>query len=146
MAFFMIPTSQNYWIKNAQVPASLIVSGDFNQTREGLCLVDLEIAQGALAQIVPAGNSASSDTETVDWGKGQVWPCFVDMHTHLDKGHIWERSPNLDGTFATALEASEAYRQKSWQAEDVYRRMDFGLKCSYSHVNKSIRTHIDSFC
>jgi hypothetical protein len=21
-------------------------------------------------------------------------PCFVDMHTHLDKGHIWPRSPN----------------------------------------------------
>jgi len=154
LAFFMIPTSQNYWIKNAQVPASLIVSGDFNQTREGLCLVDLEIAQGAvseaipkgvIAQIVPAGNSASSDTETVDWRKGQVWPCFVDMHTHLDKGHIWERSPNLDGTFATALEASEAYRQKSWQAEDVYRRMEFGLKCSYAHGTNAIRTHIDSF-
>ncbi len=150
----MIPTSQNYWIKNAQVPASLIVGGDFNQTKEGLCLVDLEIAQGAIAQIVPAGNSAASDTQMIDWRKGQVWPCFVDMHTHLDKGHIWERcalmrpaslTPNPDGTFASALETVKTDREKYWQAEDVYRRLEFGLKCSYAHGTKAIRTHIDSF-
>ena len=141
----MIPTSQNYWIKNAQVPASLIVGGDFNQTREGLCLVDLEIAQGAIAQIVPAGNSPASDTQGIDWRNGQVWPCFVDMHTHLDKGHIWERSPNPDGTFASALETVKTDREKYWQAEDVYRRLEFGLKCSYAHGTKAIRTHIDSF-
>ena len=81
-------SSGNYWIKNAQVPASLIVSGDFKQTREGLCLVDLQITRGVITQIVPAGNSAASDIETLDWRKGQVWPCFVDMHTHLDKGHM----------------------------------------------------------
>src|SRR4028118_2260123 len=114
----MIPTSQNYWIKNAQVPASLIVGGDFNQTKEGLCLVDLEIAQGAIAQIVQAGNSAASDTQTIDWRNGQVWPCFVDMHTHLDKGHIWERSPNPDGTFASAIEAVCADGHKKWKAEE----------------------------
>ncbi len=31
-----------------------------------------------------------------------VLPCFVDAHTHLDKGHIGPRSPNPDGTFAGA--------------------------------------------
>jgi len=138
-------SSGNYWIKNAQVPASLIVSGDFKQTREGLCLVDLEIRQGVITQIVPAGNSAASDIETLDWRKGQVWPCFVDMHTHLDKGHMWERSPNPDGTFASAIEAVKKDSQKYWQAEDVYRRMNFGLKCSYAHGTTAIRTHIDSF-
>ena len=145
MAFFRIPTSQNYWIKNAQVPVSLLVSSDFNQTNKELCLVDLEIAQGTIAQIVPAGTCASSDIEAIDWRKGQVWPCFVDMHTHLDKGHIWERSSNPDGTFDSALEAAMADSQKYWQAEDVYRRMEFGLKCSYAHGTKAIRTHIDSF-
>lgn len=141
----MIPNSRNYWIKNAQVPASLIVGSDFSPTKEGLCLVDLEIAQGAIAQIVPAGNCTFRDTQMVDWRKGQVWPCFVDMHTHLDKGHIWERSPNPDGTFASAIESAKADSQKHWQAEDVYRRMEFGLKCSYAHGTKAIRTHIDSF-
>jgi cytosine deaminase len=66
------------------------------------------------------------------------------MHTHLDKGHIWERSPNPDGTFASAIEAVRADAQKNWNADDVYRRIEFGLKCSYAHGTKAIRTHIDS--
>jgi cytosine deaminase len=141
----MIQTAQNYWIKNANVPISLLVRGDLAQNKEGLCLVDLEIAQGIIAQIVPAGNSAPSDAQTIDCRKGQVWPCFVDMHTHLDKGHIWERSPNPDGTFASAIETAKTDSQKYWHAEDVYRRLEFGLKCSYAHGTKAIRTHIDSY-
>ncbi|HAA31001.1 MAG TPA: cytosine deaminase [Cyanobacteria bacterium UBA8553] len=141
----MIPTSQNYWIKNAQVPASLLVSSDLNHTNKQLCLVDLEIAKGAIAQILPAGTCTSSDIEAIDWCRGQVWPCFVDMHTHLDKGHIWERSPNPDGTFESALETAKADSEKHWQAEDVYRRMEFALKCSYAHGTQAIRTHLDSF-
>lgn len=141
----MIQTSQNYWIKNAHVPISLLVRGELAQNQEGLCLVDLEIAQGIIAQIVPAGNAAASDAQTIDCRKGQVWPCFVDMHTHLDKGHIWERSPNPDGTFASAIETAKTDSQKYWQAEDVYRRLEFGLKCSYAHGTKAIRTHIDSY-
>jgi len=66
------------------------------------------------------------------------------MHTHLDKGHAWERSPNPDGTFASAIEAVGADAQKNWNADDVYRRMEFGIKCSYAHGTKAIRTHIDA--
>jgi cytosine deaminase len=36
-------------------------------------------------------------------GGAMVFPAFVDMHTHLDKGHIWPRSPNPDGSFMGAL-------------------------------------------
>ncbi|NEP02732.1 MAG: cytosine deaminase [Symploca sp. SIO2E9] len=142
----MIPTSEHYWIRNAQIPASLIENSQFpNQTREGLCLVDLEITNGMITQIVPSSGSDATDTSSVDMHRGQVWPCFVDMHTHLDKGHIWERTPNPDGTFESALELSKADRKKYWQAEDVYRRMEFGIKCSYAHGTKVIRTHIDCF-
>lgn len=141
----MIQIAQNYWIKNANVPTALLVSGELAQTQEELCLVDLEINQGAIAQILSAGTSPPSDTQTIDCHKGQVWPCFVDMHTHLDKGHIWERSLNPDRTFASALEAAKTDSEKYWQVEDVYRRMEFGLKCSYAHGTKAIRTHIDSF-
>ncbi|MGB7711624.1 MAG: hypothetical protein WBL95_19155 [Microcoleus sp.] len=66
------------------------------------------------------------------------------MHTHLDKGHAWERSPNPDGTFASAIEAVGADAQKNWNADDVYRRMEFGIECSYAHGTKAIRTHIDA--
>jgi cytosine deaminase len=67
------------------------------------------------------------------------------MHTHLDKAHIWEQSPNPDGTFVGAKEAGKTFIEKHWEAEDVYRRMEFGLKCSYAHGTKAIRTHLDSF-
>ncbi|MEW6492209.1 MAG: cytosine deaminase [Cyanobacteriota bacterium] len=141
----MTQTLQNYCIKNAHVPFSVLVGGDWAPNREGLCLVDLEIAQGVIAQIVPAGTSTASDTQAIDCRKGQVWPCFVDMHTHLDKGHLWERSPNPDGSFPSALETAGADRQKYWKAEDVYRRMEFGIKCSYAHGTKAIRTHLDAY-
>lgn len=141
----MIQNLQKFLIKNACVPACLLVSVDSAQNEEGLCLVDLEISQGIIARIVPAGHSCASDDQTIDCRQGQVWPCFVDMHTHLDKGHIWERSLNPDGTFTSAIEAAKTDSQNYWKAEDVYRRMEFGLKCSYAHGTKAIRTHIDSF-
>lgn len=152
----MLPSPSNYLLKNAAVPVSLsetqLIALNANRasvrhTGEGLCLVDVEIAAGTIAQIIPAGTkpvSSSADSPVVDLQGGLVWPCFVDMHTHLDKGHIWERSPNPDGTFASAIEAVCADAQKNWNAEDVYRRMEFGLKCSYAHGTKAIRTHIDS--
>jgi cytosine deaminase len=71
-------------------------------------------------------------------------PCFVDCHTHLDKGHIWPRSPNPDGSFAGALTANGVDRTQRWSAGDVSRRMDFALRAAYAHGTKAIRTHIDS--
>ena len=152
----MLPSTSNYLLKNAAVPVSLSETQSIalNPNRasvrnagEGLCVVDVEIAAGTIAQIIPAGTkpvSSSGDISVVDLQGGLVWPCFVDMHTHLDKGHIWERSPNPDGTFASAIEAVQADAQKNWNADDVYRRIEFGLKCSYAHGTKAIRTHIDS--
>jgi cytosine deaminase len=152
----MLPSTSNYLLKNAVVPVSLSETQSIalNPNRtwvrhagEGLCLVDVEIAAGTIAQIIPAGTkpvSSYGDIPVVDLQGGLVWPCFVDMHTHLDKGHIWERSPNPDGTFASAIEAVRADAQKNWNADDVYQRMEFGLKCSYAHGTKAIRTHIDS--
>jgi cytosine deaminase len=152
----MLPSPSNYLLKNAAVSVSVSETqsialnpnrASIRHAGEGLCLVDVEIAAGTIAQIIPAGTkpvSSSGDIPVVDLQGGLVLPCFVDMHTHLDKGHIWERSPNPDGTFASAIEAVCADAQKNWNAEDVYRRMEFGLKCSYAHGTKAIRTHIDS--
>jgi len=152
----MLPSTSTYLLKNAGVPVSLCETQSIalhpnpawvRHTGEGGCLVDVEIAAGTIAQIIPAGTKplpSSGDIPVVDLQGGLVWPCFVDMHTHLDKGHIWERSPNPDGTFASAIEAVQADAQKNWNADDVYRRIEFGLKCSYAHGTKAIRTHIDS--
>ncbi len=77
-------------------------------------------------------------------GGAMVLPAFVDMHTHLDKGHIAPRAPNLDGTFLGALTASGADRAARWTAADVARRMEFSLRCAYAHGTRAIRTHLDS--
>ena len=142
----MIFNSESYWLCNAHIPACLTDLDDFiEQTREGLYLVDLKISQGKIERVAAANrNTAKKDIPSLDLKKQIALPCLVDMHTHLDKGHIWERSPNVDGTFDMALSRAIADSEKYWQAEDVYRRMEFGLKCSYAHGTQAIRTHIDS--
>ncbi|GAB4368456.1 MAG: cytosine deaminase [Elainellaceae cyanobacterium] len=141
-------SSERYWLTNAHLPIALLNYSDpsiaEDQTREGLVLVNLAIQSGLIAEIQPATQPISDAAPVIDCCRGIVFPCFVDMHTHLDKGHIWERSPNLEGTFAYALNTVKADSQRYWDAEDVYRRMEFGLKCSYAHGTKAIRTHIDA--
>ena len=141
----MVFNTESYWLKNAHVPKCLVSGDDYREeTRAGLCLVDLKIERGQIAAIVPA-NTSHPKIPALDLHKKIVLPCLVDVHTHLDKGHIWERSPNIGGTFDEALAKAIADGEKYWQAEDLYRRMEFGLKCSYAHGTKAIRTHIDSY-
>lgn len=139
----MIPSSNDYWLTNAHVPVPLLV--DYDSADDELALVDLEIKDGKIAQIVPAGHSDQNQASATDLNRGLVWCCFVDLHTHLDKGHIWRRTANPDGTFDSALDSCQRDREQYWQSSDVYRRMEFGLKCSYAHGTKAIRTHIDAF-
>ncbi len=73
-----------------------------------------------------------------------MWPGFVDIHTHLDKGHIWPRSPNPDGSFLGAAGTTLSDRSARWTAEDVRRRMEFGLECAWAQGTVAVRTHIDS--
>ncbi len=141
----MIPESQSYWLTNSHVPLCLINSNNvIAQNSEELCLVNIKIEQGKISQIIPAVSSLDGSI-SIDLNKKIVLPCFIDVHTHLDKGHIWQRSPNSDGTFATALATAIDDGQKYWNSADLYPRMEFGLKCSYAHGTKAIRTHIDCF-
>lgn len=129
----------HYWLKNAHIPNCLIIDNQIiSQTREGLSLCDVQIQEGKITKII----TASHNTIGIDLHQGIMLPCFVDIHTHLDKGHIFERSPNLQGDFNSALETvkKDAVR---WNEEDLYRRMEFGLKCSYAHGTIAIRTHLD---
>ena len=155
MPFLQIPAESHYWLRNARVPLTLLANGSLNwplveqfqrsQYRESLVAVDIEVRDGTVERVQPAIASQSADAPTVDVRSGLIWPCFVDMHTHLDKGHIWSRSPNPNGTFDGALETVQQDCAQRWQAEDVYRRMAFGLKCSYAHGTQAIRTHLDAF-
>jgi cytosine/creatinine deaminase len=146
--FVNLPASDHYWLQNAHVPIALLEQAELPiaaLTREGLVTVNIEVCSGQIAQIQSTDRPVAATVASVDLQRGIVFPCFVDMHTHLDKGHIWERSPNLDGTFDNALATVQADTERYWAAEDVFRRMEFGLKCSYAHGTSAIRTHIDSF-
>jgi cytosine/creatinine deaminase len=110
-------------------------------------LVDIVIGDGVIQAIQPAGSAspdAPAGADVIDLDNGVVLPAFVECHTHLDKGHIWPRTPNPDGTFPGALESVGRDRDASWSAADVRARMDFGLRSAVHHGVGAIRTHIDS--
>ncbi len=116
-------------LQNVHVPACLLGQpGD---------LVRTEIS-------LDRGRIAGPQDLAIDMQGAMVLPAFVDMHTHLDKGHIWARSPNPDGTFAGALSTVVADCNARWAASDVAARMDFALRCAFAHGTRAVRTHLDS--
>ncbi|TBX78206.1 cytosine deaminase [Rhizobium laguerreae] len=141
-SFISPPNAARFVLSNATVPAVSLEHVDVPVT-EGLATVDIVISDGMIAAIRPAG-AAPADYARTDLKDGMVWPCFADIHTHLDKGHIWPRQANPDGSFMGALDAVRADREANWSAADVKRRMEFSLRSAYAHGTSLIRTHLDS--
>jgi len=140
------PEAPRYRLANARIPACLLAepAGFSDSDREGVVRADLLIENGTVARITPARQAWIDDGPCVDLGGRQVWPTLIDVHTHLDKAHSIERSPNIDGTFGSARLAAAADRP-NWTAPDLRRRIDFGLRCAYAHGVSAIRTHIDTY-
>ncbi len=127
MDFRSLPSGP-FTLRNVSVPAS------FYEGRGSLIRTDIGIDAGAITE--PVGRD-------VDMAGALVLPAFVDMHTHLDKGHILPRASNPDGSFAGALNTVHS-DHANWSAEDVHRRATFSLRCAYAHGTRAIRTHLDS--
>ena len=140
--FAVLPKSPRFALTNATIPAVLLNHPPSTPDRDGLVRADILIRDGRVERVSAAGSE--SDFPSLDLARGMVWPAFVDMHTHIDKGHIWPRKPNPDGTFISALLAVDEDRSGRWTAEDVRRRMDFSLRCAYAHGTALLRSHIDS--
>jgi len=140
--FATIPEAGRYALCNATVPAVLAEGAPGEPSFDGLVTADIVVADGRIERLSPSGTE--TDLPGFDLAHGMVWPTFVDMHTHIDKGHIWPRMPNPDGTFISALEAVRFDRETRWSAEDVARRMDFSLRCAFAYGTSLLRTHIDS--
>ena len=134
-------------LRRARIPLPFLGSapGEAAADRDGAVLVDVALAQGRIAAIRPAGAAAAEGDLDLDLAGRHLWPTLVDVHTHLDKGHIVERAPNLRGDFAGARDAVAADRAAHWRRPDLRRRMDFGLRCAEAHGVSAIRTHIDSY-
>lgn len=129
--FLTLPDAAVLRLKNVTVPACLLGQpGDLVRT-------SVTLAGGKIV-------ADDADATPVDMKGAMAFPTFTDMHTHLDKGHIWPRTPNPDGSFAGALMAAGSDREALWTAEDVRTRMTFALRSAYAHGTSAIRTHLDS--
>ena len=140
------PHDAPHWgIRNARIPMALTPRAALAADSEGLARVDMVIDGDRIASLLPAGTPVL-DTEMpfLELGGAIVLPCLNDVHVHLDKGQIWPRHPNPDGTFAGAIGAVAADRVAHWNMNDVQARMQFGLECAYAHGTSAIRTHLDS--
>src|SRR3569623_562911 len=114
----VFPNSPSFTLINATIPDSAtgdIASGEVRR-------YDVESGNGMIEDIRPS-SSAPVSGPAYDLDSGIVMPCFVDIHTHLDKGHIWARKENPHVTWMGALLAVIEDREALWVAEDVERRM-----------------------
>jgi cytosine/creatinine deaminase len=128
--FMTLPDAGALLLDQITVPGCLI------GRPEPLVRTQLTIAGGKISAPVPGA-------AVVEMHGAMVFPAFVDMHSHLDKGHIWPRTPNPDGTFQGALGAVRG-DATGWSADDLRARMTFSLRAAYAHGTRAIRTHLDS--
>src|SRR5579884_3881823 len=121
---FKIARADRYTLIGAKAPRSAL-HGDFPVDSDGLAALDIHIESGRIAALAPAGSRPIDDAvPRLALDGGIVLPLLVDAHTHLDKGHIWPRAPNADGSFANALATVKADRERCWSAADIAKRMD----------------------
>jgi cytosine deaminase len=140
--FFTPPQGGTYTLRRVRAPACLIDGAPGVPDRHGIADFDLRIANGRIDDIAPAGSTDAASGPDLD--RSLVLPGLIDCHTHLDKGHIWPRTPNPTGDVPGAVTATMADRTKFWNAEDVRARMEFGLETAYAKGSVAIRTHLDS--
>ena len=137
-----IPDEASFTLQDATVPLAMVDGAGLAPFADAdACVsVDIHIEDARIAGVTAAGGGGTG----VSLGGRMVWPAPVDMHTHLDKGHIWPRAKNPDGSFMGALETVRADRTANWKAPDVAARMAFSLRTAYAHGTAAIRTHLDS--
>jgi len=140
MPFFDIPATSRYALRHVTVPACLTALAVAPGTE--LAAADVLIDAGRIAAVERAGTLPAELGP--DLRRAMVLPGLVDCHTHLDKGHIWPRAPNVAGDFAGALQATGTDRTARWNAADVEARMEFALLTAHAKGTVAIRTHLDS--
>jgi cytosine deaminase len=144
-AFVAVPAANAYRIANARAPIDLAPGLTDRAADDRFAACDIIVDGGRIAGVGAASTlPATADLPVIDLRGGIVLPRFIDVHTHIDKGHIWPRHPNPDGTHTGARVAVAADREAHWDADDVRTRMDFSLRCAYAHGSSAIRTHLDS--
>ena len=130
-------------LSNARIPAGMSKTAGLPVAGDGLQAADLVIDAGRIAWVGPPGTRADLPNAH-DLRSAMVWPATVDCHTHLDKGQIWSRRPNPDGTFQGALAASGDDAAERPLPADIRQRAEFQLRAAWAHGTAAIRTHVDA--
>ena len=86
-AFKRIASVPRWRLANVHMPACLTDTPP-TVDAQGFTLVDLVVADGRIESLGAPGPGDAA-IPMLDAGGAIVTPCFVDAHTHLDKGHIW---------------------------------------------------------
>ncbi|GAB7524038.1 cytosine deaminase [Paraburkholderia sp. 2C] len=141
--FISIPRQTSYTLRNANLPACLFEGAETEVRTPQLDFVnaDIFIKDGMIAAISPAGTARPETGPDVD--RSMVLPGMIDCHAHLDKAQIAPRTANITGDFAGASVANREDRAAHWTADDVRRRMEFGLLTALAHGVVAIRTNLD---
>jgi cytosine deaminase len=87
--------------------------------------------------------AAPAGARVTDLGGVLVFPGLLEVHTHLDKCHTWDRAPGVHSDFweSNAILGADSV---NWTEDDVYRRADFGLRTAWAHGTCALRTHLDT--
>jgi cytosine deaminase len=139
-----IPQSGRFVLRNCSVPTIFLAGDTVGQVGE-LVTRDIHVAAGKFVAVTPSEAQCGLATQdpSHDVARAMIWPCFADVHCHLDKGQIVDRAPGGSGGLSSALDAVAADKAH-WNRAETRLRMDFGMRCAFAHGTSAVRTHIDS--
>lgn len=104
-------------------------------------LADLRVRDGAFVSVGPDAGPAEGAAE-VDLAGAAVLPAFIESHIHLDKAFLEERSPNLSGTLADAIDITRELK-KSVSKEDIRERSERALRLLIRHGTTRLRAQVE---
>ncbi|MBL7494547.1 amidohydrolase family protein [Frankia sp. AgW1.1] len=109
--------------------------------------VDVELANGVIAQVVPASpagaiTAAGVGPGDVDLSGHVLLASFVEPHAHLDKALTASLVPNLTGDLLGAVAAMDTLRPMTTRA-DIIARAEAALRIHLAFGTTHIRTHVN---
>jgi cytosine deaminase len=104
---------------------------------------DVLVDGARISAVTDSGAGAKHAGPSTDLGGLLVFPGLLEVHTHLDKCHTWDRSPGVHSDFWESLGILAADSAR-WGEEDVYRRAEFALRSTWAHGTVALRSHLDT--